>query len=108
MKRRRNRQAVTTNQEQAPPGRHESKDAHEDVKNRHVGNRRQDDDDGDECYEYQPLDQPEHELELRAEPPPAHGHGLPSKNHQDYELGKEIIIFSLQKSKAPEIWSWEI
>ena len=63
-------------QEHAPSGRHEGEDAHEYVLDRHVGDRYQDYHDGYECDEYQPLDQPEHQLELRAEFPPPQRHTL--------------------------------
>jgi hypothetical protein len=41
-----------------------------------VGNSDQDYHDGDECDEYQPLDQPEHQLELRTEFPPPNRYTL--------------------------------
>jgi hypothetical protein len=63
-------------QEQAPPCRHEGEDAHEYVLDRHVGDSDQDYHNGDECDEYQPLDQPEHQLELRTEFPPPNRYTL--------------------------------
>jgi hypothetical protein len=61
---------IATYQKQTPSSGHERKDANKDVLNCHVWDCYQDYDDGDKRYEYQPLDQPEHKLELCTEFPP--------------------------------------
>ena len=67
---------IATYQKQTPSSGHERKDANKDVLNCHVWDCYQDYDDGDKCYEYQPLDQPEHKLELCTESPPPNWYSL--------------------------------
>jgi hypothetical protein len=62
---------LKTYQKQTPSSWHERKDANKDVLNCHVWDCYQDYDNRDKRYEYQPLDQPEHKLELCTEFPPA-------------------------------------
>ena len=58
------------NQQQTPASWHEGKNANKDVLDCHMRDCYQDYNDGDKCYKYQPLNQPEHKLEVRAEFPP--------------------------------------
>ena len=64
------KQLISTYQQQTPASWHEGKYANKDVLDCHMRDCYQDYNDGDKCYKYQPLNQPEHKLEVRAEFPP--------------------------------------